>query len=93
MSRRRAPPRRERGEARPHRPAGAVEPTKAVSRRARSGLSTEHLIYRGQAQEWLVVGGLESSSDREDRCPLEAVKEQVEPVLEFVRVVVAGPHR
>ena len=30
--------------------------------RARSGLSTEQLIYRGRAAGWLVVPGLESSS-------------------------------
>lgn len=28
--------------------------------RARSGLSTEQLIYRGRAEGWLVVPGLES---------------------------------
>lgn len=30
--------------------------------RARSGLSTEQLIYRGRAEGWLVVPGLEPSS-------------------------------
>ncbi len=29
--------------------------------RARSGLTTEQLIYRGRAEGWLVVGGLEPS--------------------------------
>lgn len=29
--------------------------------RARSGLSTEQLIYRGRAEGWLVVDGLERS--------------------------------
>ena len=29
--------------------------------RARSGLSTEQLIYRGRAEGWLVVPGLEST--------------------------------
>jgi predicted ArsR family transcriptional regulator len=28
--------------------------------RARSGLTTEQLIYRGRAEGWLVVPGLES---------------------------------
>ncbi len=30
--------------------------------RARSGLSTEQLIYRGRAEGWLIVPSLESSS-------------------------------
>ncbi len=38
--------------------------------RARSGLSTEQLIYRGRADGWLVVGELEPSSDREDPAAL-----------------------
>jgi hypothetical protein len=31
--------------------------------RARSGLSTEQLIYRGRAEGWLVVASLEPSGD------------------------------
>jgi predicted ArsR family transcriptional regulator len=31
--------------------------------RARSGLTTEQLIYRGRAEGWLVVAGLEPVSD------------------------------
>lgn len=31
--------------------------------RARSGLSTEQLIYRGRAEGWLVVAGLEPVSN------------------------------
>jgi hypothetical protein len=38
--------------------------------RARSGLSTEQLIYSGRADGWLVVGELEPSSDREDPAAL-----------------------
>ena len=38
--------------------------------RARSGLTTEQLIYRGRADGWLVVAELEPSSDREDPAAL-----------------------
>ncbi len=37
---------------------------------ARSGLTTEQLIYRGRADGWLVVAELEPSSDREDPAAL-----------------------
>ena len=35
--------------------------------RARSGLSTEQLIYRGRAEGWLVVGNLEPGRDPRGR--------------------------
>jgi len=38
--------------------------------RARWGLSTEQLIYIGRASGWLVVGGLEPSSARDDPAAL-----------------------
>jgi len=39
--------------------------------RARSGLTTEQLIYRGRAEGWLLVAGLEPTpSDRKDSAAL-----------------------
>jgi hypothetical protein len=38
--------------------------------RARSGLTTEQLIYRGRAEGWLVVAELEPGPDREDPAAL-----------------------
>ena len=40
---------------------GALETRHLADLRARSGLTTEQLIYRGRAEGWLSVPGLEPS--------------------------------